>query len=101
MLAREGEKDEEKDEDFEKVKVQLCFFFLFFFCFFILKWSHLKKKKVLAWKKSEGGFEMLDYLDMNNTFKINWIKKCVLILIQYVFLFHIIFLRRWVVLIFF
>ncbi len=26
-LAREGEKDKEKDEDFEKVKVQ-CFFFL-------------------------------------------------------------------------
>ncbi len=28
-LAREGEKDKEKDEDFEKVKVQ---FFLFFLC---------------------------------------------------------------------
>ncbi len=27
-LAREGEKDKEKYEDFEKVKVQLFFFFL-------------------------------------------------------------------------
>ncbi len=26
MLAREGEKDKEKDEDFEKVKVQFVFF---------------------------------------------------------------------------
>ncbi len=25
MLAREGEKDKEKDEDFEKVKVQMFF----------------------------------------------------------------------------
>ncbi len=39
---------------------------------------HHLKKKVLAGKKSEGGFEMLDYVDMNNTFKINWIKKCVI-----------------------
>ncbi len=29
-LAREGEKDKEKDEGFEKVKV--LFFFLFFLC---------------------------------------------------------------------
>ncbi len=28
-LAREGEKDKEKDEDFEKVKVQ-CFFVFFY-----------------------------------------------------------------------
>ncbi len=30
MLAREGEKDKVKDEDFEKVKVQI--FFFFFLC---------------------------------------------------------------------
>ncbi len=28
MLAREGEKVKEKDEDFEKVKVRVFFFFL-------------------------------------------------------------------------
>ncbi len=28
MLAREGEKDKEKDEDLEKVKVQFILFFL-------------------------------------------------------------------------
>ncbi len=39
---------------------------------------HHLKTNVLAGKKSEGGFEMLDYIDMNNTFKINWIKKCVI-----------------------
>ncbi len=34
-LAREGEKDEEKDEDFEKVKVQLLLFFFVNVHFFV------------------------------------------------------------------
>ncbi len=38
MLAREGEKDKEKDEDFEKVKVQ--FFYIFFLC------SHVELKEM-------------------------------------------------------
>ncbi len=45
---------------------------------FCWKINTILKKKVLAGKKSEGGFEMLDYVDMNNTFEINWIKKCVI-----------------------
>ncbi len=34
---------------------------------------------------------MLDYVDLNNTFKINWIKKCVINPDSICFLFHIIF----------
>ncbi len=40
MLAREGEKDKEKDEDFEKV-IFLYFFFFFFF-FFMMKSSRVE-----------------------------------------------------------
>ncbi len=38
MLAREGEKDKEKDEDFEKVKVQFFINFLYYFFFYCLNW---------------------------------------------------------------
>ncbi len=36
MLAREGEKEKEKYEDFEKVKVQIVFFNLFFIILFFI-----------------------------------------------------------------
>ncbi len=39
-LAREGEKDKGKDEDFEKVK---GFFFFFFFFFFLYSQVELKE----------------------------------------------------------
>jgi len=40
--------------------------------------SHKLKKSILANKKSEGGLEVLNFDDTNNTFKINWLKRCLL-----------------------
>uniref|UniRef100_A0A8C2C6C1 Reverse transcriptase domain-containing protein n=1 Tax=Cyprinus carpio TaxID=7962 RepID=A0A8C2C6C1_CYPCA len=40
--------------------------------------SHKLKKYVLANKRSDGGLEVLHFDDTNNTFKINWIKRCLL-----------------------
>lgn len=40
------------------------------------KHQHLKKQ-VICGKKSDGGFDMFDFFDVNYTFKVNWIKNCV------------------------
>ena len=38
--------------------------------------SHKLKKNVLSCSKAEGGLEVLDFSDTVNTFKINWLKRC-------------------------
>lgn len=38
--------------------------------------SHKLKKSVLSNSKADGGLEVLDFVDTVNTFKINWLKKC-------------------------
>ena len=40
--------------------------------------SHKLKKDVLSNQRAEGGLEVLDFVDINNTFKINWLKKCLI-----------------------
>jgi hypothetical protein len=37
--------------------------------------SHKLKKYVISNKRVEGGLEVLDFVDINNTFMINWLKK--------------------------
>lgn len=38
--------------------------------------SHKLKKTVLANSRKEGGLEVIDFEDIVNTFRINWIKRC-------------------------
>ena len=40
--------------------------------------SHRLKKDVISNSRAEGGLETLDFLDTINTFKITWLKKCIL-----------------------
>uniref|UniRef100_A0A671UBE6 Reverse transcriptase domain-containing protein n=1 Tax=Sparus aurata TaxID=8175 RepID=A0A671UBE6_SPAAU len=48
-----------------------------FFLDFIWKnKSHKLKKHVLSNSKAEGGLEVLDFIDTVNTFKVNWLRKC-------------------------
>lgn len=37
---------------------------------------HHLKKAVLSGSKDEGGFELLDFGDLNYTFKVKWLKEC-------------------------
>ncbi len=37
--------------------------------------SHHLKKEILAGPRDDGGVELLDYMDMNYTFKTKWIKE--------------------------
>lgn len=39
--------------------------------------SHRLKKNVLSNPKEKGGLEILDFIDVVNTFKINWLKRCI------------------------
>jgi len=34
------------------------------------------KKDIISGKKIDGGLEMLDFFDINNTFKLNWLRNC-------------------------
>ena len=36
---------------------------------------HHLKKKVFSVTRVEGGFQLLDFVDMKNAFKIKWLKK--------------------------
>lgn len=47
-----------------------------FFDFIWKNKSHKLKKSVLSNSKVDGGLEVLDFVDTVNTFKINWLKKC-------------------------
>lgn len=38
---------------------------------------HYLKRNVLTGPRSEGGIEMLDFSDLNNTFKIKWLQECI------------------------
>lgn len=37
---------------------------------------HHLKKDILSGPKKEGGFELLNFIDLNNTSKVKWIKGC-------------------------
>ena len=37
---------------------------------------HYLKKDILSGPRNEGGFDLLNFFDLNNTFKIKWIKEC-------------------------
>ena len=37
---------------------------------------HYLKKDILSGPRKEGGFDLLNIFDLNNTFKIKWIKEC-------------------------
>ncbi len=37
---------------------------------------HYLKKEVLSGSREEGGFELLDFKDLNYTFKLKWVKEC-------------------------
>jgi len=39
--------------------------------------SHRLKKNVLSNPKEKGGLEILDFIDVVNTFKVNWLKRCI------------------------
>lgn len=34
------------------------------------------KKDIISGKRADGGLEMLDFFDINNTFKLNWLRNC-------------------------
>ncbi len=34
------------------------------------------KKDSISGKRVDGGLEMIDYFDINNTFKLNWLRNC-------------------------
>lgn len=38
--------------------------------------THKLKKAVLSNSRAEGGLEVLNFIDTVNTFKINWLKRC-------------------------
>lgn len=38
---------------------------------------HYLKKNVLTGPKEEGGIEMLDFFDLNYTFKVKWLQECI------------------------
>jgi len=40
--------------------------------------QHRLKKSVLSNNRSEGGLEVINFIDINNTFKINWLRRCLL-----------------------
>lgn len=40
--------------------------------------QHRLKKSVLSNNRSEGGLEVINFVDINNTFKINWLRRCLL-----------------------
>ena len=37
---------------------------------------HYLKKDILSGPRNEGGFDLLHFFELNNTFKIKWIKEC-------------------------
>lgn len=37
---------------------------------------HHLTKEVLSGSKEEGGFQLLDFRDLNYTFKVKWLKAC-------------------------
>ncbi len=37
---------------------------------------HRLKKDIISGKRVEGGLEMIDFFDINNTFKLNWLRNC-------------------------
>lgn len=47
--------------------------------------THKLKKAVLYNSRAEGGLEVLNFIDTVNTFKMNWIKKCLANLVLYGF----------------
>ncbi len=34
------------------------------------------KMDIISGKRVEGGLEMIDFFDINNTFKLNWLRNC-------------------------
>ncbi len=49
-----------------------------FFSFIWKNKSQRLKKRVLTNMKAEGGLDMLYFEDVNKTFKINWLKRCLI-----------------------
>lgn len=37
---------------------------------------HHLKKTLLSGPKAKGGFDLLDFMDLNYTFKVKWLKEC-------------------------
>lgn len=37
---------------------------------------HYLRKEILSGSREEGGFELLDFKDLNYTFKLKWVKEC-------------------------
>ena len=37
---------------------------------------HYLKKEVMQAKRADGGLELINFIDLNHTFKIKWLKQC-------------------------